>query len=169
MSNRRNVTPQSNGTTGFNSEPIGTPAVTTPAHNNRRPFKNVRAHARVGGIGSLTLASLAVAAAERLEARPSENSVPDDGNIQFKDLTNDFGVIQLTTTDGRVIILDDPGETVLLRRVGSSVSESHVANSMATMLSYANDQQNALKVFALGQSGPAGVADRARCFLRHRR
>ena len=120
------------------------------------PFGNIRGRPRTGGIGMLSLASLFFAAMEQVHAAPSETSFLDDGNIRFKDLTSDYGVIELTTADGRTIVLDDPGETVVLRKVGSSVSESHVTNSVATMLSYENDQANALRVFALGPSGPAG-------------
>ena len=120
------------------------------------PFGRIRGRPRTGGIGMLSLASLFFAAMEQVHAAPSDTSFLDDGNIRFKDLTSDYGVIELTTADGRTIVLDDPGETVVLRKVGSSVSESHVTNSVATMLSYENDQANALRVFALGPSGPAG-------------
>ena len=120
------------------------------------PFGRIRGRPRTGGIGMLSLASFFFAAMEQVHAAPSDTSFLDDGNIRFKDLTSDYGVIELTTADGRTIVLDDPGETVVLRKVGSSVSESHVTNSVATMLSYENDQANALRVFALGPSGPAG-------------
>ena len=120
------------------------------------PVANIRGGTRSGGIGMLSLASLVFAAMEQVQAGPSDTSFLDDGNIRFKDLTSDYGVIELTTADGRTILLDDPGETIVLRRVGSSVSESHVTNSLTTMLSYAQDQANALRVFALGPSGPAG-------------
>ncbi|MGB6417134.1 MAG: hypothetical protein WBF50_11110, partial [Pseudolabrys sp.] len=120
------------------------------------PFGRIRGRPRTGGIGMLSLASFFFAAMEQVHAAPSDTSFLDDGNIRFKDLTSDYGVIELTTADGRTIVLDDPGETVVLRKVGSSVSESHVTNSVATMLSYETDQANALRVFALGPSGPAG-------------
>jgi hypothetical protein len=126
------------------------------------PFASIRGRTGSGGIGMLSLASLFFATTEffattdEVQAAPSDTSFLDDGNIRFKDLTSDYGVVELTTADGRTIYLDDPGETVVLRRVGSSVSESHVTNSIATMLSYQNDQANALRVFALGPSGPAG-------------
>ncbi len=166
MSDRCCVT-SNGGTAGFSSEPTGTSTVVTPASklsiqlclDSRRPFETVRANVPVRGIGTLSLASVIVATADQLQASPSDKLFPDDGNIQFKDLTNDYGVIELTTADGRTVILDDPGETILLRRVGSSISESHVTNSVATMLSYAKDQQDALNVFMLGQTGPAGVGN----------
>ena len=120
------------------------------------PFGRIRGRPRTGGIGMLSLASLFFAAMEQVHAAPSDTSFLDDGNIRFKDLTSDYGVVELTTVDGRTILINDPGETVVLRNVGSSTVESHVTNSVATMLSYQNDQANALRVFALGPSGPAG-------------
>ena len=120
------------------------------------PFGRIRGRPRSGGIGMLSLASLFFAAVEQVHAAPSDTSFLDDGNIRFKDLTSDYGVIELTTADGRTIVLDDPGETVVLRKVGSSVTESHVTNSVATMLSYQTDQADALRIFAMGPSGPAG-------------
>ena len=120
------------------------------------PFGRIRGRPRTGGIGMLSLASLFFAAMEQVHAAPSDTSFLDDGNIRFKDLTSDYGVVELRTADGRTILLNDPGETVVLRNVGSSTVESHVTNSVATMLSYQTDQANALRVFALGPSGPAG-------------
>ena len=123
----------------------------------------------IGGVWTLSLASLIFAAADRWGAGPSGASFQEDGNIQFKDLTNDFGVIELTTADGRTIVLDDPGETLLVRREGSSISESHVTNSVATMLSYAKDQQDALKVFYVGPNLHLyllEMAGRVLCFKR---
>jgi VCBS repeat-containing protein len=124
--------------------------------NIETPFGRIRGRPRTGGIGMLSLASLFFAAMEQVHAAPSDTSFLDDGNIRFKDLTSDYGVVELTTVDGRTILINDPGETVVLRNVGSSTIESHVTNSVATMLSYQNDQANALRIFALGPSGPAG-------------
>jgi VCBS repeat-containing protein len=122
------------------------------------PFANIRGRTRSGGIGMLSLASLFFAAMEEVHASPDDGLFLDYGNIRFKDLVNDFGVVQLTTREliPRTIFMDDPGETVVLRRIGSSISESHVTNSITQMLSFEGDQTNALRLFSLGQSGPAG-------------
>ena len=122
------------------------------------PFASIRGRARAGGIGTLSLASLFFALMEDADAGPSDTSFLDDGNIRFKDLTGDYGVIELTLRENppRTIYVDDPGETIVLRRIGTSISESHVTNSIAQMLSYQNDQANALRIFSMGPSGPAG-------------
>ena len=123
------------------------------------PFANIRGRARSGGIGMLSLASLFFAAMEENAHAVTDGLFLDYGNIRFKDLVNDFGVVELTTREliPRTIFMDDPGETIVLRRIGTSISESHVTNSIAQMLSFESDQTNALRLFSLGQSGPAGT------------
>ena len=141
----------SNGTFNFIAGETAKPGVDIAT-----PFGRIRGRPRTSGIGMLSLASLFFAAMDQVHAGPSDTAFLDDGNIRFKDLSSDYGVVTLTTADGRTITLDDPGETIVLRKVGSSISESHVTNSLATMLSYQNDQASALRIFAMGPSGPAG-------------
>ncbi|HZI31697.1 MAG TPA: hypothetical protein VFF11_05110, partial [Candidatus Binatia bacterium] len=134
------------------------------------PFASIRARTRAGGIGMLSLASLFFAAMEQqVEADSPGLAFLDDGVINFKD-TQDykdakFGIIELTvhatqTTPEYTRLVDDPSETIILRRTGSSISESHVTNTVAQMLQYQGDQQDALHIFSLGQgptvTGPGG-------------
>jgi len=124
------------------------------------PFARVRGRAGAGGIGMLSLASLFFAAMEQSQAGDSEVSFLDDGHINFKDLAGDYGVVQLDlkTFPPRTIFVDDPGETIVLRPIGSSISESRVTNSLSQMLQYQNDQQDVLRTFVAGQ-GPAGFGN----------
>ncbi|HUL86680.1 MAG TPA: VCBS domain-containing protein, partial [Pseudolabrys sp.] len=124
------------------------------------PFARIRGRAGAGGIGMLSLASLFFAAMEQSRAGDSEVSFLDDGHINFKDLAGDYGVVQLDlkTFPPRTILVDDPGETIVLRPIGSSISESHVTNSLSQMLQYQNDQQEVLRTFVAGQ-GPAGFGN----------
>ncbi len=121
------------------------------------PFASIRSRNRVGGIGMLSLASLFFSALEDAQAKDPDVSFLDDGQIRFRDLTNDYGVVELAlkTFPPRTIFVDDPGETIVLRQVGSSITESYVTNSLAQMLQYQGDQQNVLRTFSLGLSGPA--------------
>ena len=121
------------------------------------PFADIRGRARSGGIGMLSLASLFFAAMDEVHALPDDALFLDYGNIRFKDLANDFGVVELTTREliPRTIMMDDPGETITLRRFGTSISESRTTNSITTMLGFEGDQTNALRLFSMGQSGPA--------------
>ena len=65
------------------------------------------------------------------EARAGDPNVTflDDGNITYKDL--EHGAFELVTKEAvpRHIIVEDPGQTIVLRPQGSSVSVNQVTNS----------------------------------------
>ncbi|HEY7230142.1 MAG TPA: VCBS domain-containing protein, partial [Pseudolabrys sp.] len=117
----------------------------------------------------LSLASFFFAAMEEAQAINSDLSFIDDGIINIRDsqdvIDAQFGVVELTvhatgTSPERVIMLDDPTKTIVLRAVGSSISDSTITNSIAQMLQYQNEQQDVLRIFSLGQGptigGPGG-------------
>jgi len=133
------------------------------------PFGNIRGRNRAGGIGMLSLASLFFTALEEAQAGTPDLAFLDDGVINFKDSQDfkdaKFGIIELTVhatsvTPEHTLFIDDPSQTIVLRRVGSSISESYVSNSITQMLQYQRDQQDALHTFSLGQgptvTGPGG-------------
>ncbi|MGA8749753.1 MAG: VCBS domain-containing protein [Pseudolabrys sp.] len=132
------------------------------------PFASIRGRSRAGGIGTLSLASLFFAAMEEVHAKTPALSFLDDGVINFKesedykDAIRDgkFGTVELTVKAAQpyTTYLNDPGDTIVLRQIGSSVSESHVPNSLVQMLGFANDQQQVLQVAAQGQ-GPTGFGN----------
>jgi len=119
------------------------------------PFASIRGGTRVGGLGILSLASLFFAATQDAQAAPSDTSFVDDDTIRPRDLTSDYGIIELTTRDGQTILLDSPEYTLVFRRgAGGAITYSQAANSPATMLSYEKDQAGAWHIFSLA-SGPA--------------
>ena len=133
------------------------------------PFGSIRGRTQAGGIGMLSLASLFFTALEQAQAGTPDLAYLDDGVINFKDSQEfkdaKFGVIELTVhatplTPEHTLFIDDPSQTIVLRRVGSSISESYVSNSITQMLQYQSDQQDALHTFSLGQgptvTGPGG-------------
>src|SRR5262245_32530592 len=81
------------------------------------PFATIRGTAQDRGIGILTLAALTFAAIKESEAASSQDAFLDDGTITYKDLPH--GTFEITTKDGRVIIADDPGETIVVDPTGS--------------------------------------------------
>ena len=119
------------------------------------PVASIRGRTLTGGIGILSLAALYFAVVNEVQADSSNALFVDDGIITYKDF--EHGVFELTTKEAvpRHIVVDDPGETVVLRRLGSSISVDHVTNSVADMTRLLNDQQAALQTFSLGlQQGP---------------
>ncbi len=101
------------------------------------PFASIRARRNGGGMGMLSLVSLFFAAFEEAQAGPSDISFLDDGNITSKDL-GQFGIVELrvhaTATQPEFVkLMDDPGETIVIRSSGSSFSVDTVTNSIAQM------------------------------------
>ena len=79
----------------------------------------------------------------------------DDGNITYKDL--EHGAFELVTKEviPRYLLVDDPGQTIVLRSQGSSVSVSQSTNSAARMAELQAAQQEALATYekGLGSTG----------------
>ncbi|WP_244068218.1 DUF5801 repeats-in-toxin domain-containing protein [Bradyrhizobium sp. Ce-3] len=110
---------------------------------------------RASGLGMLSFAALTLSLLD--DARAAEPNVTflDDDAINYKDLHH--GVFELVTKEAipRHIIVDDPGETIVLTKRGSSVGVSHVTNSPSHMEELREDQQEALANFEKG-SGSKG-------------
>ena len=122
------------------------------------PVASIRGRTQTGGMGILTLATFYFALLKEAEAASSNATFLDDGIITYKDM--EHGVFELTTKEAtpRHIIVDDPGETVVLRRIGTSISVDHIANSVTDMARLQADQQAALRTFSLGlQQGPTST------------
>ena len=122
------------------------------------PVASIRGRARTGGVGMLTLAGLIFAVMEEAHAESSDNAFLDDGTITYN------GVFELVTKEAipRHFLVDNPGESFILHRIGSSVSADQIINSDAQMAQLQAAQQEALHVFALGLAqgptitGPSG-------------
>src|SRR5215472_13454316 len=116
------------------------------------PFARIRGAAQDGGIGILTLAALAFSTIREIQAASRSDAFLDDGAITYKD--SPHGTFEITTRDGRVIVADDPGETVV---VDPSGSVNRIPNSSSRMAELQQAQQNALNTLSLGL-GQQGAA-----------
>jgi hypothetical protein len=114
------------------------------------PFATIRGAAQDRGIGILTLAALTFAAIKESEAASRHDAFLDDGTITYKDLAH--GTFEIVTRDGRVIVADDPGETIVVDPTGSV---ARLPNSASRMAELQQAQQTALATFSLGQQGAA--------------
>jgi FecR protein len=122
------------------------------------PVARIRGRANSAGVGILSLAALYFAILKDGHAASSNATFLDDGVIAYKEL--EHGVFDLLTKEAipRHIIVDDPGQTVILRRIGSSISVDRTTNDVADMLRLQADQQAVLQTFALGlQQGPTAT------------
>ena len=114
------------------------------------PFATIRGAAQDRGIGILTLAALTFAAIKESEAASRHDAFLDDGTITYKDLAH--GTFEIVTRDGRVIVADDPGETIVVDPTGSV---ARLPNSASRMAELQQAQQAALATLSLGQQGAA--------------
>ncbi|SDJ76252.1 VCBS repeat-containing protein [Bradyrhizobium sp. Rc2d] len=119
------------------------------------PIAGIRTRGHAGGFGMLTLAALTFSAAQNAEAADPDVIVLDDDSITYKDLAH--GAFELVTKEPipRHIIVEDPGETIILKKVGSSISVNQVTNTAARMDELRAEQQDVLANLAQGQ-GPHG-------------
>src|SRR5262249_15190298 len=116
------------------------------------PFARIRGAAQDGGIGILTLSALPFSTLLELQAASRSDAFLDDGTITYKD--SPHGTFEITTRDGRVIVADDPGETIVVDPAGSV---TRIPNSSSRMAELQGHQQNALATLALGL-GQQGAA-----------
>ena len=103
----------------------------------------------------LWLTALTFALGKQAEAADPNVTFLDDGNITYKDL--EHGAFELVTKEviPRYLLVDDPGQTIVLRTQGSSVSVSQSTNSAARMAELQAAQQEALATYekGLGSTG----------------
>ncbi|WGR69832.1 MULTISPECIES: VCBS domain-containing protein [unclassified Bradyrhizobium] len=117
------------------------------------PLGSVRARSYSSGFGILTLAALTFSMMPDANAADPDATFLDDDKITYKDMQH--GVFELITKEAvpRHIIVEDPGETVILNKIGSSVSVSQVANSAARMEELQAAQQDVLANLTHGPTG----------------
>jgi VCBS repeat-containing protein len=121
------------------------------------PVGMIRGRGHAGGFGMLTLTALTFAILPEAQAADSNVTLLDDDSITYKDLPH--GAFELVTKEAipRHIIVEDPGETVVLSARGSSVSV--IANTPARMEELHAAQQDVLANYAreLGHAGSSSL------------
>ena len=114
-----------------------------------------KSRAQAGRFGMLWLTALTFSVMKKAQAADPNVTFLDDDNITYKDL--EHGAFELVTKEAvpRRIIVEDPGETIVLSKTGSSVSVSPSANTRARMEELQEAQQDVLANLAKGP-GPTG-------------
>src|SRR5437879_3296789 len=85
------------------------------------PATPSRERVPTGRFGMLALTALLFSTTKEVKAADPNVTFLDDDTITYKDLTH--GAFELVTKEPipRHIIVDDPGETIVLKKIGSSV------------------------------------------------
>ena len=117
------------------------------------PLGSVRGRSHASGVGLLTMAALSFSMMKEAQGSDPDATFLDDDTITYKDLQH--GAFELITKERvpRHIIVDDPGETVILNRAGSSISVNQVTNSAARMEELHAAQQDVLTNLTRGATG----------------
>jgi hypothetical protein len=121
------------------------------------PLAQIRSISPGIGFGSLALTFLAFGLAREAKAHDADPAFLDDGHINYKDLPH--GVYEIHTKGDpthppQVIVVDDPGVTIVIQPRGSGVSVQEIANSQTEMAQLQSAYQNALSTYQQGQLDP---------------
>src|SRR5947199_278609 len=108
------------------------------------PVTPSRERASAGRFGMLSLTALLFSMIKEVKAADPNVTFLDDDTITYKDLAH--GAFELVTKEPipRHIIVEDPGETIVLKKIGSSISVNQVTNTAARMEELRAAQQDAL-------------------------
>jgi hypothetical protein len=93
---------------------------------------------------------LTFATIQEAQAASRHDAFLDDGTITYKDLAH--GTFEIVTRDGRVIVADDPGETIVVDPTGSV---TRIPNTSSRMAELQLAQQGVHATLSLGQEGGA--------------
>jgi VCBS repeat-containing protein len=135
-----------------------------PLVRSRHGADGSAAVAGAGWTGGLSFVALILSALKEAWAADPDVTLFDHGTITYKDF--EHGSFELVTKEAvpRHIVVDDPEQTVVLTRNGSSVSFAQVANDAARMEDLRAEQQDVLANYAKehwppGSSTPPGETD----------
>ena len=112
------------------------------------PVARIRG-SRGGGIAGLTLAALTFALLD--EVRADDQPVIDDDELE---LPHGTFVLETKEKVPRIIVVDDPLKTVVLRKVGSTVEADQVTNSSDRMDELEKASRDTFAIYRLGQQDP---------------
>ncbi len=126
-----------------------------PLVRSRHGADGSAAVAGAGWAGGLSFVALILSALKEAWAADPDVTLFDHGTITYKDF--EHGSFELVTKEAvpRHIVVDDPQQTVVLTKTGSSVSFAQLANSAARMEDLQAQQQDVLANFAK-EHGPHG-------------
>jgi Ca2+-binding RTX toxin-like protein len=117
------------------------------------PLSNIRSVPPAVGVASLGFMFLLCLIDDLKASSESETLwLVDDGTITYKDF--EHGVFELITKDGQRIIVDDPGQTIILRSTGSGVGVEHISNDRAQIVALEDVYQRAYATFVQGLQDP---------------
>jgi hypothetical protein len=118
------------------------------------PFGQLRNTTSAAGFGSVAFGVFTFALVHELKADSADLAFIDNGTINYKDLRH--GVFEIVTKGDhpQVIIVDDPTQTIILKRHGSGVSVEAVSNTPEQMARLEHDYSDAYSHYSQGLQDP---------------
>jgi hypothetical protein len=118
------------------------------------PVAQIRSTAATAGFGSVIFSIFTFGLIHELKAESADIAVLDDGMIDYKHLKHGHYEIVTKEEHPRHIDVDDPGETVVLRVRGSSLSVEQVPNSPLQMAQLQTAFNGAYATYLQGLQDP---------------
>ena len=118
------------------------------------PCGCIRSSGRAAGFGSLAFGTLTIALIHELKAGSADFALLDDETITYKDLKHGVFVIVTKEATPRVIVVDDPGVSFVLRSDGVAVDVQSVVNSQAQMAQLQGVYDGVAATYARGIQDP---------------
>ena len=119
------------------------------------PVADVASRVHTGGMGLLSLAALTFSSVKDAHGADANVTSLDEDNIEYRDMPH--GTFELVTKEAipRYIVVEDPGQTVILNKVGTTIGVTQSTNSAARMdeLQLAQQEVQANWAKGLGHSG----------------
>ncbi|MCP4615046.1 MAG: hypothetical protein GY844_01290 [Bradyrhizobium sp.] len=119
------------------------------------PVASVPGRAQGGGMGLLSLVALTFSSLQDAHAADPNVTSLDEDSIEYKDMPH--GTFELVTKEAipRYIIVEDPGQTMVLSKTGTTIGVSQFTNSPARMdeLQLAQQEVQANWAKGLGTTG----------------
>ena len=118
------------------------------------PCGCIRSGGGAAGFGSLAFGTLTIALIHELKAGSADFALLDDETIAYKDLKHGVFVIVTNEATPRVIVVDDPGISFVLRSDGVAVSVQSVVNTQAQMAQLQSVYDGVAATYARGIQDP---------------
>jgi hypothetical protein len=119
------------------------------------PVAGVASRIHTGGMGLLSLAALTFSSVKDAHGADAGVTSLDEDSIDYKDMPH--GSFELVTKEAipRYIVVEDPGQTVVLNKVGTTIGVNQFTNSAARMdeLQLAQQEVQANWAKGLGHAG----------------
>ena len=118
------------------------------------PLAHIRNVRPASLFGSFVFGVLTLALIDELKAASSDLALLDDETITYKDIKHGVFVVVTKEATPRVIVVDDPGELVVIRSNGTAASVEHVPNSLSQMAQIENAYEGVATINAVGKQDP---------------